>query len=200
MDWEVWINPSVIAAFLSAVAATAAAIATWRAPLSAAKIAEHLRRQGDSELESRRFRLTVFATVMQGRAEIWSEDTVKALNSVDVAFHNSVTVREAWAELYQALNTSPMPGHVVDERTRKLLREMAKDLGLADSLRLDDFGRVYFPNDMAEERQMRSLQRREMMQRLTGQQNPVDSSDREELEKRWPPVPAKSKGEGDGHQ
>jgi hypothetical protein len=186
-----WDNPAVIAASLSAVAAIAAAVATWRAPISAAKIAEHLRRQGDNELESRRFRLNIFATVMQGRAEIWSEDTVRALNSVDVAFYNSVDVREAWAELYQALNTEPIPMVVVDERTRKLLREMAKNLGLADSLRLDDFGRVYFPTAIAEDRHMRSLQRREAMQRLTTPQATTDENAVEELEKKWPPAPVK---------
>jgi hypothetical protein len=192
---EAWTNPGVIAASLSAVAAIAAAVATWRAPVSAARIAEHLRRQGDNVLESRRFRLNIFATVMQGRAEIWSEDTVRALNSVDVAFYDSADVREAWAELYQALNTEPIPMPIVDERTRKLLREMAKNLGLAESLRLDDFGRVYFPTAIAEDRQMRSLQRREAMQRLTGPQVANDADGAAELEKRWPPPPAKPSGE-----
>jgi hypothetical protein len=193
MSLQAWTSPGVVAAFLSAVAAIAAAVATWRAPLSAAKTAEHLRRQGDNELESRRFRLNVFTAIMQGRAEIWSEDTVTALNSVDVAFYSSIPVREAWAELYQALNTSPMPMHVVDERTRKLLREMAKDLGLADSLRLDDFGRVYFPNAIAEDRQMRNLQRREAMDRLTGQSATPDRGAVEAVEMKWPPVPGQGK-------
>lgn len=73
MNVDTWSSPAVVAAFLSAVAAIAAAIATWRAPISAAQIAERLRRQGDSELEARRFKLNVFATIMQGRAELASE-------------------------------------------------------------------------------------------------------------------------------
>ncbi|MBC2777297.1 DUF6680 family protein [Parasphingopyxis marina] len=181
-------NPAVIAAFLSAIAAIAAAVATWRAPVSAARIGERLRRQGEGELESRRFRMNVFAYIMQGRAEIWSEETVRALNSIDVAFNHSVSVREAWAELYQALNTAPMQNHVVDERIRKLLREMAIDLGISDTLRLDDFGRIYFPTALAEERQARALERQATLQRLAGRGVAAQTNENAALEL-WPPKP-----------
>ena len=188
MSAETWANPAVIAAFLSAVAAIAAAVATWRAPISAARMAEQLRRQGDNELEARRFKLNVFALLMQGRAELASEDTVRALNSIDVAFNKSVPVREAWAELYQALGIAPMQNHVVEERVRKLLREMAQELGIADTLRLDDFARTYFPTALAQDREMRALQRRETLKQLTGpaapEQNLADPS-----ASLWPPKP-----------
>ncbi len=183
------IDPAVVAASLSAVAAVAAAVATWRAPISAAKMAEKLRRQGDNELESRRFRLNVFALLMQGRAELASEDTVRALNSIDVAFNKSVSVREAWAELYQALGTSPMQNHVVDERVRKLLREMAQDLGIADTLRLDDFARTYFPTALAQDREMRALQRRETLRQLTGVSAP-ELNTADPSASLWPPPPS----------
>lgn len=193
MTLETWANPSVIAAFLSAVAAIAAALATWRAPITAAKMAETLRRQGDNEAESRRFRLNVFALIMQGRAELYSEDTVRALNSIDVAFNNSVPVREAWAELYQALNTAPLQNHVVDERIRKLLREMAQDLGIADTLRLDDFARTYFPTALAQDREMRALERQETLKRLTGRSAPAQNvADPNAM--LWPPKPGEDAG------
>ena len=191
MNFDALLNPGVVAALLSAIAAVAAAIATWRAPISAAKMAENLRRQGDRELESRRFRLNVFASIMQGRAEIYSEDTVRALNSIDVAFNRSASVREAWAELYQALNTMPTPSHVVDERIRKLLREMATDLGLADTLRLDDFARIYFPKAMSQEREMRVLQRQEALERLAGRGSSPPSP--ESVSTLWPPKPGETR-------
>ena len=185
------LDPPSVAAFLSAVAAVAAAVATWRAPISAARISEKLRRQGDGDAESRRFKLNVFASIMQGRAELAAEDTVRALNSIDVAFNKSVPVREAWAELYQALGTTPMQNHMVDERIRKLLREMAQDLGIADTLRLDDFARIYFPTALAQDREMRALQRRETFKQLTGpsapEQNIADKS-----ASLWPPTPEKT--------
>ncbi|WP_394804782.1 DUF6680 family protein [Sphingomonas agrestis] len=166
-------DPPVLAATLSAVAAIAAAIATWRGPLSAARMAESLRRGSEAAADSRRFRLNVFASLMQERAEIYSPDAVRALNSIDVAFSDSIAVREAWSELYQSLTSQPSgPSHVIDERLRKLLKEMAADLGIADKLRLDDLGRVYFPNVMAEERKVRDLERGAALARLSTQTSP----------------------------
>lgn len=187
-----WSNPGVIAAFLSAVAAIAAAVATWRGPLSAAKMAEELRRQSADAQEVRRIKLNVFAAVMQERAEIWAEESVRALNLIDVAFSDAICVREAWAELHQALNSNPMPNHVIDERIRKLLKEMATDLGLSSKLRQDDFGRVYFPNALAEERNVRLLERKQALERLTGGTSPAANAadGQANIQKnKWPPKP-----------
>ena len=182
----------MLAAFLSAIAAIAAAVATWRGPRSAALIAERLRRESEGDRESRRFRLQVFSTIMQNRAEIYSEDSVKALNSIDVAFNEASSVREAWAELLNALNTADIPSHVVDERLRKLLREMADNLGLSKSLRQDDFGRIYYPTAIAEERNVKELERKASLQRLLGNGSPAANAAAEvdpELQKKWPPKP-----------
>jgi len=180
IDW------SATSACLSAIAASAAAIATWRSPISAAKLAENLRRQADIATDQKRFRLNVFAQVMQGRAEIWSEDTVRAINSIDVAFNDVPTVREAWAELYQALSSNEIAVHVREERLRKLLKEMSLSLGLADTLRLDDFARVYFPNAVQEDRQLRDLQRRAALRQLTGE---PEAQQQVALPSKWPPAP-----------
>lgn len=186
-----WHNPSVIAAFLSAVAAVAAAVATWRSPIAAARMAEALRRQSESYGEARRIKLNVFGSIMQERAEIYNEEAVRALNLIDVAFSDSIPVREAWAELYNALNTNPIPPHVIDERLRKLLREMAADLGLSDKLRQDDFGRVYFPNAVMEERNVRQLERKAALARLTQSSSPAANAadGNNHILERWPPKP-----------
>lgn len=169
-----WANSSTVAALLSAVAAIAAAIATWRGPLAAAKMAESLRRNAEAAADRRRFRLNVFAQLMQERSEIYSAEAVRALNSIDVAFSDSTSVREAWSELFQAFNSRPAsPPHVLDERLRKLLREMANDLGIGDSLRLDDFGRVYYPNALLEERKVKDLERSAALTRLNAQIAPA---------------------------
>jgi hypothetical protein len=179
IDW------SATSALLSAIAASAAAIATWRAPISAAKLAEKLRRQADIATDQKRFRLNVFAQVMQGRAEIWSEDTVRAINSIDVAFNDVPADREAWAELFQALSSNEIAVHVREERLRKLLKEMSLSLGLADTLRLDDFARVYFPTAVQEDRQLRDLQRRAALRQLTGE----PATQQVALPSKWPPAP-----------
>ena len=160
-------DAQLAAAVMSAIAAIAAAIATWRGPIAAAQLAERLRRDSEARTDSRRFKLNVFAAIMQERAMLHSTDGVRALNSIDVAFSDAEAVRESWAELYQAFGTQPFPPpHVVEERTRKLLREMAADLGLAERLRLDDFGRIYFPTAMLKERQVQELQREASLKQL----------------------------------
>lgn len=187
-----WNDPGVVAAGLSAVAAIAAAVATWRAPLSAAKMAETLRRAGDIAQDVRRFKLNIFTTVMQERAAIYSDNAVRALNSIDVAFAHSTAVREAWAELFQALNTPNVPPHIIDERIRKLLREMSIELGIADQLRMDDFSRVYFPNALQQQRQIEDLQRRDTLAKLTGTAQPAaNTTVTAALASHWPPPPSR---------
>ena len=172
-----WSDPTVVAAFLSAVAAIAAAVATWRGPMSAARMAETLRRNAEAAADSRRFKLNIFAQLMQERSEIYSPEAVRALNSIDVAFSDIGSVREAWSELYQSLNSQPIaPAHVIDERIRKLLREMANSLGIGDTLRMDDFGRVYLPNALLEERRVRDLERSSALVRLSSQAAPAGNA------------------------
>lgn len=194
-----FLKPEVVAAFLSFFATIAAAVAAFRAPISAAEYAEKLRRVSAEEDNRRRIKLNVFGQIMQERADISQRDCVIALNLIDVAFYDAPEVREAWAELYQSLDGSrQVPGHVRDERLRKLLRAMAADLGLAENLRLDDFGRVYFPNTVAEENEVRRLERQATMKRLSAQTAPP-TAQAVALEKPsetttpgWPPRPTLS--------
>ncbi|MCV9941155.1 hypothetical protein OIU35_32815 [Boseaceae bacterium BT-24-1] len=170
------LKPEIIAAFLSFLATVSAAVAAYRAPIAAAEYAETLRRKSADDDNRRRIKLNVFGQIMQERADISQRDCVVALNLIDVAFYDAPDVREAWAELYQSLDSArQVPGHVRDERLRKLLRAMAADLGLADNLRLDDFGRVYFPNTVAEENEVRRLERQATMKRLSAQSAPAQA-------------------------
>ena len=187
MTWDQMIQ--VAPALLSAVAAIAAAVATWRGPLAAAKLAESLRRTAEASTDRRRYKLGVFAQVMQERAELYTLEGVRALNSIDIAFADSVRVREAWAELFQTFDPRrSTPAHVTDEKTRKLLQEMATDLGLSDQLRLDDFARVYFPTALQKERQVQALQRELALKQLLGQSSPAANA-AEPAPSLWPPKP-----------
>lgn len=180
-------NLIALIAALSGIAAIFSALAAWRMPVSAAKLAEAMRSQNERRTQERQFQLNVFAEIMQGRAEIYSEYTVRALNSIDIAFHKSARVREAWAELYQALHGETTVDHVIEERMRKLLREMAEELGLAENLRLDDFARVYFPTALAEDRHIKLLQRKDSMKRLMGHTD--NQSPEKSGAAKWPPKP-----------
>src|SRR5260370_141403 len=135
---------TLLTAIFSAIATGLAAVATWRAPIAAAKIAESLRREAERHDENQRQKLSVLATLMQERAKIYSENGVRALNLIDVVFNESREVREAWAELFMAFDSkNNIPQHVQEERLRKLLATMAKDIVLSDQLRADDLERIY---------------------------------------------------------
>lgn len=152
-------------------------------------MAESLRNVSENAAEERRFKLTVFATLMQERSEISSNESVKALNSIDVAFGRSMRVRDAWVELYETMNNlKDIPYRVLDERYRQLLKEMAADLGLSEHLRLDDFKRVYVPQAIVEERHVRDLQRKSALQQLVGLNSP-ETNAADDDPKGWPPRP-----------
>ena len=157
---------TLLTAIFSAIATALAAVATWRAPLAAAKLAEALRRQAELHNEKQRQKLNLFTTLMQERAEIHSENGVRALNQIDVVFNDVLQVREAWAELYLAFEMKPLVQHVIDERLRKLLAAIAKDTGLTDQLRTDDLGRVYLPTALAQDRFIKEMQRQQALKTL----------------------------------
>jgi len=181
-------NIALLAAVFSAIATALAAFATWRAPTTAAKLAESLRRDAERQDERQRRKLSVFATLMQERAQIHSENDVRALNLIDVVFNESREVREAWSELFLAFQMKPLLQHVVDERLRKLLSVIAKDIGLADQLRNDDLGRVYFPIVLAQEQFIKDMQRQQILANLQGQ-NAAGASPAVLQNTEWPPKP-----------
>jgi hypothetical protein len=181
---------TLIPAVFSAIAAFLAAYATWRAPITAAKMAETLRRDSAHAQERQKNKLGLFTMLMQERAAIYSENGVRALNLIDVVFNDAREVREAWAELYLAFEPrNNIPPHVQEERLRKLLTVMAKEIGLADQLRTDDLGRVYFPRALEEERLITDIQRRQTLIRLQGQTLPAANTATPQNTP-WPPKPA----------
>jgi hypothetical protein len=181
-------NLTLLTAFFSAVATGFAALATWAAPRAAAKLAESLRRDGERQSERQRHKLHVFATLMQERAQIHSDKGVRALNLIDVVFNESREVREAWSELFLAFHMKPLVQHVIDERLRRLLGTIAKDIGLSDELRTDDLGRVYFPIVQAQEQFIKDMQRQQIMASLQGQEAAGASTPALENTP-WPPKP-----------
>lgn len=188
-DW-IPFRPEAITAFLSFLAAAFAAYATWRAPISAAEHGENLRQRGTKEAHSQQLKFYVFSTLMQERAFLATSDAVKALNLIDVVFHDSREVREAWAELFIAFDRSKsIPNHVTEERQRKLLRAMAHDIGMSDNLRLDDFGRVYYPDAIAQEDHVRRLEREIRLRNLLGQSAPTTEKSPAPKNDIWPPEP-----------
>lgn len=154
----------------AAIATSRAVIATRKAPVDAAQVAASLQ----DASERRRLKLWVFATIMQNRHFLGEIECVKALNLIDTVFHDAPTVRDSWATLFAALNdqrnfptTGPTP--VIDERRTALLSSMARELGLIQNFRPDDFTRVYLPQTVVSEMQIRDMQRRAALNALSAQ-------------------------------
>jgi hypothetical protein len=83
----------------------------------------------------------------------------------------------------------PLVQHVIDERVRKLLAAIAKDVGLSDELRTDDLGRVYFPIVQAQDQFIKEMQRQQILKTLQDQ-NPSGASAPAVQNTLWPPKPA----------
>jgi hypothetical protein len=178
----------LLTAIFSAIATALAAFATWRAPMSAAKLAEALRRDAERDSERRRQKLYVFSTLMQERAQIHSDNGVRVLNLVDIVFSDSPQVRDAWAELYASFSFKPLVPHVINERLMKLLGAIARDIGLADDLRTDDLTRVYRPIVQEQDQFIRDMQRQQALARLQGE-NAAGASNAAPPVSMWPPKP-----------
>jgi hypothetical protein len=168
LDWLS--KPEWLAAIAAGLSALTTCIAAWTAfmgPLRAAELAEKLRSSGDASSEKRRAKLEILAVLMAHRKSYWLNEPMNAFNLIDVVYNDCREVRSAWAELYLAF-TNEIPEHVREERLRKVLGAMSKDLGLADELRTDDFGRVYTPTAAVEEQLLSMHQRRAALARFEG--------------------------------
>lgn len=191
-------NPATTAAFLSFIATCLAAFATWQGPRSAATLAEKIRNDTERENERRRMKLQVFSTLMQERATIASIDSVRMLNSIDFVFASSPKVREAWADLFAIFHTSEAPHpQLREEKLRVLLKEMGADIGLSDTLKVDDIARIYYPNALAQEEELQMFRRQQaLLQMRSGgqpqQQLPAPAFDERVLAK-FPPRPTEVK-------
>lgn len=179
-------------AIFSAIATAFAAFAAWQAPKAAAKLAEELRRQTEAENDSRRNKLSVFGAIMESRGALTSHRAVGALNLIDIVFHDNKPVREAWAELYRSFDPSSLtPPHAREEKIRRLILEMANDLGMADSLSYDDIGRIYYPNAIADEDRVADLERQAALKRLQHERSESLSNSAEPIKQLWPPKPGR---------
>jgi hypothetical protein len=47
---------------------------------------------------------------------IYSEDGVRALNSIDIVSRDAREVREAWSELFLTFRMEPLVVHLIEER------------------------------------------------------------------------------------
>jgi hypothetical protein len=153
-------------AAVAAVAAVIAAMATFLTPIIALQITERLQERR----EQKRLRLHIFTTLMQHRHYILHEDSVRSLNLIDAVYFDVKPVREAWIALYESFGdqrlNSPEGGRIRDDKRSALLLAMAAHLGLGSQFSAADFSRVYFPEALLREHEIRTDQQNQLWQAL----------------------------------
>jgi hypothetical protein len=108
-----------------------------------------------SRKEKRDLKHWILRTLITNRETPVTTDNVRALNLVELAFHDSNEVRRIWGEFFALLNQKADATPDWNEKSRKknleLIVEMAKILGYGKVITAFNADRRYFPIGMAEQ-------------------------------------------------
>jgi hypothetical protein len=141
-EWAAWAQAA--AGMLTFGAAAWAVLAAFRAPKLAARFAEELRQDNATREGNQRAKLWILEQLLRCRGQPQRQEYVDALNLIDFVFINDEDVREAYHQLWSALDGA-VPATLRAERNRKLIAEIVRHLGLNTSLRAQDIERSYVP-------------------------------------------------------
>lgn len=108
-------------------------------------------------------KMNVFETLMAYRYMVASEESVKALNSIDVIFYKDNDVRAAYKDFLNEADKKPELNPNIADKHLKLLEEMSKVLKLGE-IHWDDIKRAYYPTGLSEKMQEEALLRKMQIQ------------------------------------
>lgn len=89
-------------------------------------------------------KMRIFETLMSYRYMISSEESVKALNSIDIIFYKDKMVRQAYKDFLNEANKRPELNPNIEDKHLKLLEVMSKSLNL-DEIHWDDIKHMLLP-------------------------------------------------------
>ena len=117
-------------------------------------------------------KLNVFETMMSYRYMIHAEESVKAINSVDVVFYGNDNVRKALADFLNEAAKKPEFNPNIGDKHLKLLEEMAKTLKL-NNIHWDNIKQSYYPSGLSQKIQDEEVLRKIQIQNAveTAQRN-----------------------------
>lgn len=103
----------------------------------------------------------IFEILMAKRYEISSEESVEALNKIDVVFYNSENVRKAWKDFCDATDAPDIAQkpQLISDKHLKLLGEIAKDIGYKN-IEWDNIKNYYFPTGLLNRKQDETVLRK----------------------------------------
>lgn len=103
----------------------------------------------------------IFAILMSKRYEISAEESVDALNMIDVVFYKSHDVRTAWKTFIDATNAqeSPTKEQIIADKHLRLLEVIAEDIGYKN-IHWDDIKQYYYPVGLSNKKQDEAVLRK----------------------------------------
>ena len=100
-------------------------------------------------------KLWIFGTLFGNRHRPITDENVRALNMIDVAFHDSPEVRRLWHEYYDMLCNeglnNPNGWEQQQNKNLEMITEMARVVGYKNSISHLDAARVYYPRGLGEQ-------------------------------------------------
>lgn len=150
LDPQTW---TIIFAALNTVIAVTAVVAALMAP----RISARLTATTELRRAKRQEKLWVLTQVMQNRPQTESLESIRALNLIDVIYHDHKEIRRLWRELYDML-TNPaffgetnvgLAGQLISQKKSALLVAMARDLEY--DIETFDVDRIYAPRWLVEQ-------------------------------------------------
>jgi len=107
--------------------------------------------------EKRDQKLWIFNTLIATRHTPIVDENVRALNMIDVVFHDAIRVRDLWHEYFDMLCNeglhNPNGWTQRQKKNLELITEMAKTLGYGAAITHLDIDRVYYPVGLGEQSQ-----------------------------------------------
>ena len=111
-------------------------------------------------------KMQIFETLMAGRYMVFSQESVNAMNSIDVIFYKDEKVRQAYKDFINETEKKPETNPNIGDKYLKLLEEMAKVLGY-ENIHWDDIKRSYYPNGLADKTREETMLRKMLIESAT---------------------------------
>ena len=124
-------------------------------------------------------KLQIFETMMSYRFMIHAEESVKAINSVDVIFYDDENVRKALSAFLNETSKKPDFNPQIADKHLKLLEEMAKSLKLRN-IHWDDIKQSYYPKGLSQKETDETVLRRLQIQ------NAIETAERNKVQQNTP--------------
>ena len=103
--------------------------------------------------QKRNDKMQIFKTLMTSRIFGWTNESVQAMNLIDIVFADDKAVRKQWKVCFDKMcveNPTETELSKIKTEREKLLETMAKSLGYKDIITCESIQNPYIPKGMAE--------------------------------------------------